>query len=611
MFCFRVFQNGKATTVPLQESFLTGGSAPDNEIVLADPAIPGVAFRMTLDVSGYTLSSAHAQSKPVVNGKRADKILLRAGDRLEIGSLALVLDNLEEIPGSVQVTSSAGHGSASGAINSGRDASLPGFREGLARLCALVAGERDLQTLLTKTMGLLLEVFGGKEAFLFILDENLAPTLFVSSRGNTAPRGKDSQALFSDTLVRQALRERKGMVVRNALADPQYSGSRSISDLKLHSVLCCPILAGGQVSGLIYLGSNVPAVSYGDKELSELEVYALVAGCLINHVGYIAMQDKMLAALRSEGSREGMVATSPVMKRILDEARMVASADIAVLIQGETGTGKDVLANHIHQQSRRRDKPFVVVNCSTLRGELLASELFGHKKGSFTGAVSDEPGLFRAADGGTLFLDEIGEMDPGLQAMLLRTLEIGKVRSVGQSGEVAVDVRIVSATNRNLEENVAKGAFRQDLFYRINQHALHLPPLRERGEDVLLLAQLFLEKAKALFPEKKIEAFHPETLFAISRYSWPGNIRELANAVRKAALFADSQVVRLVFPASQEQWADMEEATRRFQRDYLQKALSICGGDKEKAAALLGMGRSTFFRHLSQAKDDEGGSPAA
>jgi DNA-binding NtrC family response regulator len=198
-------------------------------------------------------------------------------------------------------------------------------------------------------------------------------------------------------------------------------------------------------------------------------------------------------------------------------------------------------------------------------------------------------------------------MDLPLQAMLLRTLETGLVRPVGQSAEVKVDVRLVSATNRRLQERVAEGAFREDLYYRINQHRIALPPLRERGEDLNLLAHFFLEKAKARHPDKRLSGFHPESLFAMARYRWPGNVRELANAVAKAALFADGPLVRVSLPAGEDRWLDMEAATRRFQLDYLQRALDLCGGDKEQAAALLGMGRSTFFRYLAEARGGEKG----
>lgn len=583
MYCFRIFESSGSRVIPMQEPLLTAGSARENDMVLTGSGIPGLAFRLSETGSGISFASASPQCKASLNGKRTESATLRMGDRLEIGDTVLILDGCP----------SPENG---GAAHTGpaRD-----FHAGLTRLCGLVAEERDLKVLLEKTMRMMLEHFRGDEAFVFTLDEAGAATVFVSTRGEADPR-----PLFSDTIVAKVLREKRGLYVANALSSAEFSRSESITALKLHSVLCCPIIAGGKATGLLYMGSGRPSISFDGKDLREMEIYAMVAGCLIHHVEFISAQKRQLDALRLP-SGAGMVAASPVMQPVLKEAVAVAAGDISVLLQGETGTGKDVLAQFIHNQGRRKAKPFLVVNCSTLRGELLASELFGHRKGAFTGALQDQPGLFLAADGGTLFLDEIGEMDLPLQAMLLRTLETGKVRPVGQTAEIATDVRILCATNRDLKDMIAKGTFRQDLYYRINQHAIRLPPLRERGEDILLLARHYLEKAKALYPDKRIEGFHPDSLSAMARYAWPGNIRELANAVNKSVLFADSPAVRLSFGQEQGGWVDFDEATRRFQQDYLLKALEICGGDKEKAAEMLGMGRSTFFRHLAAARGEE------
>lgn len=578
----RIFHQGRVILFPLREPVLTLGSDGGNDIVLAGGDLPPLAARIRLAEDGYRLESVSAKVKTLRNGKREDAFALAPGDLAELGSARLLVE--DDGPGPAEAERARGDSALSA---------------GLSALCAMVAEEHDLKTLLGKAMRLLLDQLGGDEALLFTVDASGRPEVSVSTRKGGA------EPLFSDTIVERVLRAGKSMVLGNALADPAYARSQSVVELQLRSVLCSPILVAGRVSGLIYLGSSRPNVSYGESALRDLEAYALVVGCLANHIGYIGMQGRILADLGPEGGGPGFIASCPAMQAVVREARAVAGSDIAVLLQGETGTGKDVLAQFIHRQSRRAGKPFLALNCSTLRGELLASELFGHKKGAFTGALQDQRGIFQAADGGTLFLDEIGEMDLPLQAMLLRTLETGMVRPVGQASEVKVEVRILCATNRNLEERMASGAFRQDLFYRINQHCITLPALRERGDDVLLLAHWFLEKAKPAYPDKALSGFLPESLLAISRYRWPGNVRELANAVAKAALFADSPAVRVSLPQDGERWMDMDEATRRFQVDYLQRALQACGGDKDKAAALLGMGRSTFFRYLAGAKGDK------
>lgn len=581
MYRFRIFHNGRVTTVPLQDAVLTAGKSPENDIVLEGPKIPDVALRLALNDEGYSIAVTDTRAKPLVNGKRANQFMAKPGDLIEMGEFRLLME-LEAAEG--------------------RD--LEGQRpdrdltSGLSKLCAMVAQERDLRNLLSKVMRLLLETFGGNEALLFTLDQAGNPAVAVSTRNEA------SEPLFSDTVVQTVLRNGKGLWIGNILADPDYSDSQSATDLKLHSVLSCPILAGGRLSGLIYLSSNTASVSYGEGDLVDLKVYSLVAGCLINHVGYIEMQSRMLTSLRTVDSEAGLIATCASMRAALKEARAVASGDIAVLLEGETGTGKDVLAHFIHRIGRRAAQPFMVLNCSTLRGELLASELFGHKKGAFTGALQNQVGLFQAADGGTLFLDEIGDLEPSLQASLLRVLETGMVRPVGQVSEIRVNVRLICATNRGLEKMVSEGSFRRDLYYRVNQHCITLPPLRERGEDILLLAHHFLEKAKSAYPGKNLAGFHPESLFAMARYRWPGNIRELANVVTKAVLFADASVLRIFLPENADRWMDMDEATRCFQADYLKRALDLCGGDKEKAASMLGMGRSTVFRYLAQSREE-------
>jgi transcriptional regulator with GAF, ATPase, and Fis domain len=581
MYCLRIYGPGSHEVMALGEAMLTAGSDAENEIVLKGPGFPALAFGLSRAEGGYAFASASPLCRALVNGKRCDSILLKPGDRLEAGGSVLILDF-------------AGHPAAGAPCpDSGTAARDVALRAGLSRLCSLVAEERDLKILLDKTMRVLLETFGGDDAFLFTLDPGGKPQVFVSTRPD-----KDSPSVFSDTVVAKVLREQRGVFIGNALSDPEFSRSGSVVALKLTSILCCPIEAGGKLSGVVYVGCKRPSVSFSEADLRELEIYAMVVGCLINHVGFIALQKKLLDTYRGTGDVT-FIASGPAMRRVVDEANAVALGDISVLLQGETGTGKDVVARFIHQSSSRRNKPFLVVNCGTLRGDILSSELFGHKKGAFTGALRDQPGLFLAADGGTLFLDEIGEMDTALQAMLLRALETGMIRPVGQATEIKVDVRILCATNRNLEEMISAGAFRQDLFYRVNQHLICLPPLRERGEDVLLLAHFFLEKAKAQYPGKAVEGFHPDSLFTISRYAWPGNVRELANAVNKAVLFADSPFVSVSLPVRTGGWIGFDEATRRFQKEYLEKVLVICKGNKDKAAETLGMGRSTFFRHLA------------
>jgi two component, sigma54 specific, transcriptional regulator, Fis family len=256
-----------------------------------------------------------------------------------------------------------------------------------------------------------------------------------------------------------------------------------------------------------------------------------------------------VARLRTQVEAKGrfdagnIVASSPAMHEILDMVERVAPTDAAVLIQGESGTGKELIARAIHQNSNRKNEAFIPINCGALPENLLESELFGHMKGAFTGAHQNKKGLFEEADGGTLFLDEIGEMSPATQVKLLRVLQDQEVRRVGANTGVKVDVRIVAATNQNLQSNIESGEFREDLYYRLQVIVLHLPPLRERSEEVLPLASHYLQSYAQKF-RKPISGFSKEAEKALNEYSWPGNIRELINAIERAAILCRGDVVQ-------------------------------------------------------------------
>jgi len=234
--------------------------------------------------------------------------------------------------------------------------------------------------------------------------------------------------------------------------------------------------------------------------------------------------------------RFGMVGDSPPMRALFELLAKVAPSDVSVLIQGETGTGKELVARALHEHSRRKSKPFLAENCAAVPASLLESELFGHKRGSFTGAIADRPGHFVAADGGTVFLDEIGDMPLTMQSKLLRVLQEGEVRPVGSNKVVHVDVRIVAASNKNLQALCKEGGFREDLYFRLNVITLSLPPLRERKGDVAHLARFYLARTSEELG-RAIE-IQPEALVALERWSWPGNVRELENVIRRAAVFA-------------------------------------------------------------------------
>ncbi len=313
------------------------------------------------------------------------------------------------------------------------------------------------------------------------------------------------------------------------------------------------------------------------------------------------------ARLRAEVERQfgldRLVARSRAMRAVIDQVRAVADTDASVLLLGESGTGKELVASALHWTSARRGGPFVPVNCTAVPEALLESELFGHEKGAFTGADRRRPGLFAAADGGTLFLDEVGDLSPALQAKLLRATEDKAVRPVGGAAEIALDLRLVAATNRDLPAMVRAGAFREDLYYRLAVITIRLPALRERPEDIAELAEHFLRRAAARLG-KPLAGFAEDAAAWMQDHAWPGNVRELANAVERAAVLAAGPRIALADLGTEFASSAGGHALRptldQLEQQYIRRVLDESGGDKVAAARVLGVSVRTLQRRVKE-----------
>ena len=305
-----------------------------------------------------------------------------------------------------------------------------------------------------------------------------------------------------------------------------------------------------------------------------------------------------------EAWRQAIVTRSPLMLRLLEQAGMVAQSDVSVLINGQSGTGKEIVAQAIHNASPRHDKPFVAINCGALPEQLLESELFGHARGAFTGAVSNREGLFQAAEGGTLFLDEIGDMPVALQVKLLRVLQERKVRPLGSNRDIEINVRIISATHRDLPKAMARGEFREDLFYRLNVVNLKIPPLSERTEDIPLLANHLLRQS-ADRHKPFVRAFSSDAMKRLMAAKWPGNVRQLVNVIEQGVALTSSPVIgdALVEQALEGENTALPtfvEARNQFELNYLRKLLQITKGNVTHAARMAGRNRTEFYKLLSR-----------
>ncbi len=410
--------------------------------------------------------------------------------------------------------------------------------------------------------------------------------------------------LLSDTIVTDALAGR-AVAVDDAGSAERYRGVPSVKVLHLRAVLCVPIVVGGQSLGALFLGRGPDKAPFGAEALDDLRVAAAI-------VAPVLVQLRRTPAARPTSA--AVVGSSVEIVRVRQLIERIATAELSVFVHGETGTGKEVVARAIHAASNRRALPMVTLNCAAVPESLMASELFGHSAGAFTGALSDRRGIIERAHESTLFLDEVGDMPLSMQAAMLRVLESREVIRVGETKPRAVDFRLVAATHKDLEAEAEAGRFRSDLFYRLCEVTVPLAPLRSRGEDVLLLTQVFLREAEAEFGLPRID-LAVSARQALLAHPWRGNVRELKAVLRRAALLADAQTLSAgdlhlgdasgngAAVGSETDGAGLDrtlaEARDAFIASFVRAVLERHGGDREAACAALGISVRSLYRYLS------------
>jgi len=531
--------------------------------------------------------------------------------------------------------------------------------EAAAQLFALVsdmAAERDRMRLAAKCLEAACRISGARGGVLYALDQTgrqLVPVAALPPQLARSPDGilplyRDGQPDMTDPRSWCAFTGSVAViddVARVHGFDCRAIARRDgISRTPTGSLLACPLRGNDDVTvGVLELinlaGTGGPAASRErlDRLVPLIRAFAYQAAIIIANTALLDQNRRLVKELdmingdlRTENQRlkqeritvasraSGLITRSPTMERVLDIVGKVAESDVPVLILGETGTGKDVVARLLHMAGPRREGPYIAQNCAALPAELLESELFGYRKGAFTGAVADKKGLFHAADGGTLFLDEIGDMPIGLQTKLLRVLQDGEVRALGATEGQRADARIVAATNVDLRARVAEGRFREDLFYRISVFPIELPPLRQRDGDIAVLAEHFL----AEMPEaqlKEIRGIRPEALAALVRHPFPGNVRELKNAIARAVILCrpgeaiglDDLPPALVAGVGQDPAAalpptadgdrsGLRDTVRRYEAGAIVEALKASGGNRTHAAAALGLSRRALQEKIAR-----------
>jgi transcriptional regulator with GAF, ATPase, and Fis domain len=589
------------TVYNLHKKITSLGSSRENDIVLPDPLVTD-GYAIHFDGQTYTVF-APKKTEFVVNGKKRSKHKLTHDERLVIGSCDLRFVMVDDA-GPVEEEAAE------------TVADLDAYTK-LYEFSERLIHQRDLGELLDALMDAVIEITNADKGFLILLE---GETLDVKiARNLNRENIADAVSQLSDSIIAKVVRSRKPVIVSDALRDDEFASSKSVISLKVSSVICVPLLDRGRLLGLIYVGNDSIRDLFQQDTLRVLTVFSSQASLIVANallMNELKVDNKRLHD-RLEQYRFGeIVGTSPPMQQVFRKVEKIAATDISVMITGETGTGKELIAREIHNRSPRTGKPFVTINCGAIPENLLESELFGHVKGAFTGAVANKQGKFQSADGGTLFLDEIGEMPIELQVKLLRAIQERVVFRVGDTRPETVDIRILAATNRELEKEIAAGRFREDLYYRLNVVNVELPPLRMRGEDVLVIARYLLSRYSREY-DARVKGLSPNAAVAIRKHNWPGNIRELENRIKKAIVLCESTVIGPddlgltgdVLP----QILTLAEAKDKFQRDYINEVLALNNGNRTKTARDLGVDPRTVFRHLEKESDDpsEGASESS
>ncbi len=648
-FFVTVRRGGREQTETFDQDRVVIGRGRDCDVRLEDRLVSRRHCRIERRDSGFVLIDEGSQNRARLRGQPVESVELRDGDVLTLGGYELSFSLPQPAANSIDETSLAD------APQSAAD--LQAFVD----IARALNEERDLTRLLTSIVDAAIQLTGAERGFL-ILGQGEESTVEV------ARNFAREEVLTPEFKISRGIAERvrsSGDVelTTNAQEDERFADLRSVEDLRLRSVLCIPLRVRGSLDGVVYVDNRLQPQAFSAREQDLLLSLADHAGIAIHNArtmeelrgkqlelqsahdrverlnaalkGQLAAQRAELTEIKDELGTNRRSGLSHDYKTIVGDSRRMREtfrlldkyidAEEPVLVLGESGTGKELVARAIWEHGSRRDRPFITENVAALPESLLESELFGHVKGAFTGANANKKGLLEVASGGVLFLDEIGEMPLDLQAKLLRVIQEGEVRPVGGREPVQVDVRLITATNRNLDEMVREGDFREDLYYRLNVLPVQVPPLRERREDISALVQRFTIDVPGSAGRRP--RVSPDAMDVLVRYRWPGNVRELQNEIRRAAILSDgvitvdhlSEHVRnpAADPADEgpvpaEAGTTLPDMVRDLEEREIRRAFRAAGGNKSRAAEMLGLSRFALQRKVDKYEIDvDAGGPAA
>lgn len=473
----------------------------------------------------------------------------------------------------------------------------------LLKISSLLSTIRESVQLQRSLLETVLDTIPAERGAILLVGENSEE--IVTSYARDKKSQTNQPVRISRSVVEKVLREGAAILSLETKSDQLLRDAESLLAAKVCSLLCVPLVIGERVAGLIYLDTSNPAIALDEGHLQLITAVGSIAAVAIENVQHLQWLEGENQRLHREINLEhNMIGESACMMEVFRFIERIARTETTVLVRGESGTGKELVAHAIHANSDRAAKPFVAINCAVLSETLLESELFGYEKGAFTGAVAQKRGRLEVADGGTLFLDEVGELTPATQAKLLRVLQERQFERLGSTRTIKVDVRVVAATNRNLEESIKAGTFRQDLYYRLNVISLTLPSLRERREDIPLLAYFFLAKYSKKC-KRLVSGIAPEARNCLTAYDWPGNVRELENAIERAVVLGNSEVIvpddlpeslLAASPAAPQNLPGYHEAVNEMKKKFILQAIEQSNGNYTAAAKLLGIHSTNLHR---------------
>ena len=594
------------------------GRSSANDVFLTDQSVSREHAKIVaLEDGGYEIHDLGAKHPTSVSGMVISHHKLRNGDRIRLGDSVLIFKTGESCTTthvefltpenmSQEAVEVASLDATRTDVFSTEGVDLSSLQKDHQRLMLLYEFGKTINLHLEDPHQMLEEIlkaafrtFDAERGFIALVDEDTGELTCELVRDNTAEEEVERLEV-SRTILHKVRKDGIAVLIVNALKDSEFRDVESVKEYSIRSALCAPLLSRDEIIGVIYLDNRASAGKFSEDDLMFLTALAHQAGTALGnswlHRQVVQENIRLASALKP---RFQVLGDSEKMKKVFMTMKKVAPSDITVLIQGDTGTGKELVAQAIHELSSRSGRPFVAVNCAAIPKELIESELFGHEKGAFTSAVSTRQGKFEMAHGGSIFLDEIGDMSLETQAKVLRTLEEQEFQHVGGSKSIKVDVRVIAATNKDLEKALKEGKFREDLYYRLNVVLLKLPALRERKEDIIPLAEYFMgDKAKKISPKAQN---------LLLSYDWPGNVRELRNYIERAVVLGDGEVIQpedLPYNVRKglKVIAAPLELLDRIEEDHIIRVLRSMDWNKSEAAKILGITRQTLDNKIEKYK---------